>query len=190
MAEHTKVSGFTIREAGQDDLPLILSFIRELAEYERLLHEVTATEETLCRSLFGERKVAEVIFGEVEGEPVGFAVFFHNYSTFLGQQGIYIEDLFVRPAMRGRGIGRALFAHIARIARSRGCGRLDWWVLDWNEPALRFYASLGSRPMADWTVHRLTGAALAELAGGVDMGHPGETTAQQQSALSEGLKRS
>ena len=166
MVIQTKVPGLAIREAGQDDLALILSFIRELAEYERLLHEVTATEESLCESLFGERRVAEVIFGEFEGEPVAFAVFFHNYSTFLGQQGIYIEDLFVRPAMRGRGIGKALFAHIARIARGRCCARLDWWVLDWNEPALQFYATLGSKPMADWTVHRLTGEALAKLTEG------------------------
>ena len=164
MAIQKKVERFTIRKASQEDLSLILSFVKELAEYERLLHEVVATEETLQESLFGERKVAEVIFGELDSEPVAFAVFFHNYSTFLGRQGIYIEDLFVRPHMRGLGLGRAMFAHIARMAKERGCGRLDWWVLDWNEPAIMFYKSLGSVPMSAWTVHRLTGQALERLA--------------------------
>jgi len=164
MATQTTVPGFTIRKATLDDLSLILAFVKELAEYEKLLHEVRATEETLQKSLFGERKVAEVIFGEKDGEPVAFAVFFHNYSTFLGQQGIYIEDLFVRPHMRGLGIGKAMFAYIARIADERGCGRLDWWVLDWNKPAIKFYDSLGSVPMSAWTVYRLTGQALEKLA--------------------------
>jgi GNAT superfamily N-acetyltransferase len=164
MATQMKIPGFMIREASQEDLSLILSFVRELAGYERLLHEVVATEETLQESLFGERKVAEVIFGEVNGDPVSFAVFFHNYSTFLGRQGIYIEDLFVKPHMRGLGIGKAIFSHIARIAKERGCGRLDWWVLDWNEPAIRFYESLGALPMSAWTVYRLTGHAFEALA--------------------------
>jgi GNAT superfamily N-acetyltransferase len=164
MAIQTKIPGFMIREALREDLSLILSFVRELAGYERLLHEVVATEETLQESLFGERKVAEVIFGEVNGEPVSFAVFFHNYSTFLGRQGIYIEDLFVQPHMRSLGIGKAMFSHIARIAKERGCGRLDWWVLDWNESAIMFYESLGALPMSAWTVYRLTGQALEDLA--------------------------
>ena len=166
MTIPVKIPGFTIREALQEDISLILSFVRELAGYERLLHEVVATEETLRESLFGHHKVAEVIFGEIKGEPASFAVFFHNYSTFLGQQGIYIEDLFVKPQMRGLGIGKAMFAYIARIAKERGCGRLDWWVLDWNEPAIKFYASLGAVPMSAWTVYRLTGQALDDLAAG------------------------
>ncbi|MGD0210660.1 MAG: GNAT family N-acetyltransferase [Desulfomonilia bacterium] len=171
MAIQEKVAGFTIRKASQEDVSLILSFVRELAEYERLLHEVVASEESLRESLFGERKVAEVIFGDKDGDPVAFAVFFHNYSTFLGQQGIYIEDLFVKPHMRDLGIGRAMFAHIARIALERGCGRLDWWVLDWNEPAIKFYKSLGSVPMSAWTVQRLTGQALEKLADEGQLNH-------------------
>jgi GNAT superfamily N-acetyltransferase len=163
MSSRTKVPEFAIREALPGDVSLILSFIRDLARYEKLLHEVAATEETLQKSLFGERKAAEVLIGEMKGEPVCFALFFHNYSTFLGQQGIYIEDLFVKPQMRGLGIGKAMFAHIARIAKERGCGRLDWWVLDWNGPAIGFYKSLGSTPMSDWTVYRLSGQALDEL---------------------------
>jgi GNAT superfamily N-acetyltransferase len=167
MALQTRVPDLTIREALPEDACLILSFIKDLAEYEKLLHEVLATEETLRDSLFGERKVAEVILGEIDGEPVSFALFFHNYSTFLGQQGIYIEDLFVKPHMRGLGIGKAMFAYIARMAKERGCGRLDWWVLDWNEPAIKFYNSLGSVPMSEWTVYRLTGQALDDLADGL-----------------------
>jgi GNAT superfamily N-acetyltransferase len=164
MTIQERFEGFMIREALQEDLSLILSFIRELAGYERLLHEVVATEKSLQESLFGDKKVAEVIFGEVNGEPVSFAVFFHNYSTFLGRQGIYIEDLFVKPHMRGLGIGKAMFSHIARIAKERDCSRLDWWVLDWNEPAIRFYQSLGALPMSAWTVYRLTGQALENQA--------------------------
>jgi GNAT superfamily N-acetyltransferase len=166
MTSQTRVSELTIRKALPEDISLILSFIRDLAEYEKLLQEVIATEETLQGSLFGERKVAEVILGEIDGEPVGFALYFHNYSTFLAQQGIYIEDLFVKPHMRGLGIGKAMFAYIARIAKERGCGRLDWWVLGWNEPAIKFYQSLGSVPMSGWTVYRLTGQALDDLAAG------------------------
>jgi GNAT superfamily N-acetyltransferase len=153
-----------IRAATEDDVPLILSLIKELAEYERLSHEVVATEETLRDSLFGERRVAEVLIGHQEGEPAGFAVFFHNFSTFLGRPGIYLEDLFVRPEFRGSGIGRAMLVYLARLAKERGCGRLEWWVLDWNEPAIRFYKGLGAVPMDDWTVYRLTGEALEGLA--------------------------
>lgn len=154
-----------IRPATEADVPLILRFIRELAEYERLLHEVVATEERLRETLFGPRRAAEVVIAEdADGEALGFALFFHNYSTFLAQPGIYLEDLYVRPEARGRGTGRALLAHLARLAKERGCGRLEWWVLDWNESAIRFYRSLGAQPMDDWTVFRLTGGDLARLA--------------------------
>jgi GNAT superfamily N-acetyltransferase len=153
-----------IRAATEDDVPLILSLIKELAEYERLSHEVVATEESLRHWLFGERRVAEVLIGHHGSEPAGFALFFHNFSTFLGKPGIYLEDLYVRPEFRGAGIGRALLVHLAKLARERGCGRLEWWVLDWNEPAIRFYKSLGAVPMEEWTVYRLTEEALDELA--------------------------
>jgi GNAT superfamily N-acetyltransferase len=159
-------AGFRIREAAEEDVSLILAFIRELAEYERLAHEVVATEETLRESLFGERRVAEVLLGYVDDEPAAFALFFHNFSTFLGKPGIYLEDLFVRPRFRGAGLGRAMLSRLARLARERGCGRLEWWVLDWNEPAIGFYKGLGAEPMDDWTVYRVTGAALARLADG------------------------
>lgn len=155
-----------LRHATESDVPLVLTFIRELAGYERLAHEVVATEERLRRTLFGPRPFAEVVLAELEGEAVGFALFFHNYSTFLGLPGIYLEDLYVRPAARGAGVGRALLRHLARLAVERGCGRLEWWVLDWNEDAIRFYASLGARPMDEWTVFRLDGAALDRLAAG------------------------
>lgn len=159
------VSGTRIRLAANADVPLILRFIRELAEYERLLHEVVATEERLRETLFGARPAAEVVIAEdADGAALGFALFFHNYSTFLAQPGIYLEDLYVRPEARGRGAGRALLAHLARLARERGCGRLEWWVLDWNESAIRFYRSLGAQPMDDWTVFRLTGEELGRLA--------------------------
>ncbi len=146
-----------IRAATPDDVPLILSFVRELAEYERLSHEVVATEYTLRESLFGERRGAEVVIGYHEGTPAGFALFFHSFSTFLGKPGIYLEDLYVRPEFRGAGIGRALLAHLARLARERGCGRLEWSVLDWNEPAIGFYSKIGASPVSGWTVYRVTG---------------------------------
>ena len=154
----------TLRAATPGDVPLILRFIRELADYERLLHEVEATEERLRETLFGPRAYAEVVIAETQGEPQGFALFFHNYSTFLAKPGIYLEDLYVRPEARGRGIGRRLLAHLARLAKERGCGRLEWWVLDWNEPARRFYRSLGAEAMDEWTVHRVAGDALDRLA--------------------------
>ncbi len=154
-----------IRPATEDDVPLILSFIKELAEYERLSHEVVATEEILRESLFGERRVAEALLGYLGETPAAFALFFHNFSTFLGRPGIYLEDLFVRPRFRGSGVGRAMLVYLARLARERGCGRLEWWVLDWNEPAIRFYEALGAVPMNDWTVYRVSGEALEELAG-------------------------
>lgn len=155
-----------IRFATGDDAPLILSFIKELAEYEKLSQEVVATEEALRESLFGERRVAEVLLGYAGGEPVAFALFFHNFSTFLGRPGIYLEDLFVIPEHRGSGFGKAMLRYLARLAKERNCGRLEWWVLDWNEDAIRFYKSLGAVPMDEWTVFRLAGDALDELAAG------------------------
>ena len=154
----------TLRAATVDDVPLILAFIRGLADYERLLHEVVATEAGLRRALFGPRAYAEVVLAEDAGAPVGFALFFHTFSTFLGQPGIYLEDLFVVPEARGRGVGRSLLAHLARLAEERGCGRVEWAVLDWNAPAIRFYESLGARPNDEWTVDRLTGDSLTALA--------------------------
>jgi GNAT superfamily N-acetyltransferase len=154
-----------IRDAVRADVPVILRMIRGLAEYEKLSHEVTATEEKLSRSLFGARPAAEVLLAQVGAEPVGFAVHFSHFSTFLGSYGIYLEDLFVDPAWRGRGFGKQLLAHLARIAVARGCPRLEWSVLDWNEPAIRFYKSLGAQSMDDWTVFRLNGEPLGRLAG-------------------------
>ncbi len=156
--------GFELRPAAPADVPLILSFIKELAQYEKLAHEVEATEAVLHRTLFGERPAAEVLIGRFEGAPVSFALFFHNFSTFLGRPGIYLEDLYVRPAMRGKGVGRLMLAHLARLARERDCGRLEWWVLDRNEAAVGFYRSLGAEAMDDWTVYRVAGDALEKLA--------------------------
>jgi GNAT superfamily N-acetyltransferase len=153
-----------IRPATEDDVPIILSLIRELAEYERLSHEVVATEGLLRESLFGERRGAEVLIACCKGAPAGFALFFHSFSTFLGRPGIYLEDLYVKPEFRGRGIGRALLTHLARLAKERGCGRLEWAVLDWNEPAIKLYKSIGAVPMDEWTVYRVTGEALETLA--------------------------
>jgi GNAT superfamily N-acetyltransferase len=154
----------TIRFAAADDCAVILGFIRELAEYERLAHEVVADEAQLRATLFGARPAAEVLIAELGGAPVGFALFFPSYSTFLGRPGLYLEDLFVRPAARGRGCGLALMSALARIAVARGYGRLEWSVLDWNAPARRFYDSHGARPQSEWTVHRVTGAPLSALA--------------------------
>ena len=142
----------------------MLQFVRDLAEYEKLPHEVVATEEGLRQGLFGPRPYAEVVFACLENEEVGFALFFHNFSTFLGQPGIYLEDLFVRPSARGKGVGRRLLAHLAQLARDRGCGRLEWAVLDWNESAIGFYRGLGAKMMDAWRIFRLTGDALDRLA--------------------------
>ncbi|MBT3254755.1 MAG: GNAT family N-acetyltransferase [Candidatus Marinimicrobia bacterium] len=160
----TSIPDFVIREAVENDVPLILSFIHELAEYEKLANEVVATETVLRESLFGDRKVAEVFLGYYQGEAVAFALFFHNFSTFLGQPGIYLEDLYVKPQMRGKGLGKSMLAYIAHLARERKCGRFEWWVLDWNKSALKFYRSVGAIPMDEWTVQRLTGEALNQLA--------------------------
>lgn len=153
----------TFRRAAEPDLPLILEFIRELAEYEHMSGEVVATEELLRDWLF-ERRAAEVIFAEAEGREVGFALFFGNFSTFLGRGGIYLEDLFVKEQYRGRGYGRALLRELARIALSRGCGRLEWACLDWNRPSIDFYLSLDAEPMDEWTTYRLSGKTLEAMA--------------------------
>ena len=153
-----------IREATIDDVPAIAALIRALAEYERLAHEVTLDVGQLGAHLFGERRYAEVLVAEDAGEAVGFALYFHNFSTFLGQPGIYLEDLFVVPEHRGAGHGKALLAQLARIAVERGCGRLEWSVLDWNAPSIAFYRALGARAMDDWTTYRFSGEELAALA--------------------------
>ena len=154
----------SIRPAVAADLALIASLIRELAEYERLADEVRLKEAVLGQYLFGAQPMAEVVIGEVDGTAQGFALFFHNFSTFEGRPGIYLEDLFVRPQARGAGLGKALLAHLAGLALARGCARLEWSVLDWNEPAIGFYRALGARPMDEWTVMRVDGAALSGLA--------------------------
>jgi GNAT superfamily N-acetyltransferase len=154
-----------IRPATPADLPLILGFIRGLATYEKLLHEVEATEEKLGATLFGPRPAAECLLAFAgEGTPAGFAIFFTNYSTFLARPGLYLEDLFVSPEFRGQGIGKALLLHLARLAHQRGCGRMEWTVLDWNQPAIEFYESIGAERKTEWTICRLSGAALARHA--------------------------
>ena len=153
----------TIRPAEGADVPIIAELIRGLARFEKLEHEVTMTEDRLATNLFGTRRYAETLIAEQDGEPVGFALFFHNFSTFLAQPGIYLEDLFVLPDHRGGGIGRALLKELARLAVERGCGRLEWAVLDWNRDAIGFYERLGARPNSEWTVYRLAGEALTTL---------------------------
>lgn len=152
-----------IRPAAVADVPLILAYVRELAAYEKLAHEVVADEAGLRRTLFGEHPAAEVLLAAADGAEAGFALFFHTYSTFLGLPGLYLEDLFVRPEFRGRGIGRRLLSTLATLALARGCGRFEWSVLDWNEPAIGFYRKLGARPMEGWTVWRLNGPDLVAL---------------------------
>ncbi len=153
----------TFRSATRADAALILHFIRVLAEYEKLAHEVVATEEGLAESLFGPRATAEVLFAEIGGKEVGFALFFPNYSTFLGRQGMYVEDVCVLPQHRGQGVGKAFFAELGRIARARGYGRMEWWVLDWNRPAIDFYEKMGAQSMREWVVYRLTEAQIQAL---------------------------
>lgn len=153
-----------IRSATEADTPLIFEFIRGLAEYERLADRVVVTEAVLRESLFGRRQYAEVLIAEADGDPAGFALFFHNFSTFIGRPGIYLEDLFVKPEYRGNGYGKALLVRLAAIARERNCGRVEWAVLNWNKPAIDFYESIGAVPMTEWTVYRLTGEALEKLA--------------------------
>jgi GNAT superfamily N-acetyltransferase len=160
----TTKSEVRLRPATEDDLPLVLKLIKELAVYEKLAHEVTATEADLRESLFGAWPAAEAVLAYATDEPVGFAVYFHTFSTFVGRSGLYLEDLFVAPEWRGRGVGRKLLAHVAKVAVARGCGRMEWSVLDWNDLALGVYRRIGARAMSDWTVHRLTGQSLRDLA--------------------------
>ena len=155
---------FRIDSATEDDVPVIYRFIKGLADYEKLAHEMRATEDQLRATLFGARRDAEVVIARAGAQPVGFALFFHTYSTFLGQRGLYLEDLFVVPEWRGRGAGRALLSHLARLAIERECGRLEWTVLDWNAPAIRFYQGLGAQPMDGWIINRVSGDALSRLA--------------------------
>jgi GNAT superfamily N-acetyltransferase len=153
-----------ISSATEQDVPVILSFIRGLAEYEKLAHQFVATQDALRATLFGPRRYAEVLIGRLNGTPVGFALFFHNYSTFLAKPGIYLEDLFVQPEHRGKGVGKALLARVARIARQRDCGRLEWTVLDWNKPAIEFYHRIGAKSLPDWRVCRMTANEISKLA--------------------------
>jgi GNAT superfamily N-acetyltransferase len=160
----THLDDFTLRSATIDDVPSILGFIIELAEYEKLAHEVVATEDTLRETLFGPTPYAQVIIAELEGVPVGYALFFHNFSTFTGRPGIYLEDLYVQPKHRGQGFGKLLLAYLARKAVDMNCTRVEWSVLDWNQPAIDFYRSIGALPMDGWTVQRLDGDRLASFA--------------------------
>lgn len=157
------MSDFIIRVAREEDTSLVLRFIKELADYEQLLHEVVATEEILYESLF-VKKTAEVIIGEYQGKPIGFALFFHNFSTFLGRAGLYLEDLYITPNMRGKGYGKIMLAYLAKLAVERKCGRLEWWCLDWNQASIDFYKKMGAIPMDEWTVFRLTDDALIKMA--------------------------
>jgi GNAT superfamily N-acetyltransferase len=161
----TQAPGLDIAAATAADVPLILSLINELADYEKLRHEVIATEGSLHEALFGTRPSAEAVIARVEGEPAGFALYFHNFSTFLGKRGLYLEDLFVRPSYRGRAIGKSLLSYLAALAIRRDCGRFEWAVLDWNRPARDFYEGLGAQPKSDWIIHRITDDALRRLAG-------------------------
>ncbi len=165
MEYETRIPDFTIRLAAVEDVPTILMFIRGLAEYEELAHEVVATEALLQETLFGAKPAAEVVIGELAGKPVCFALFFTNYSTFLGKPGLYLEDVFVLPEMRGRGLGKVLLAYLAKLAVERGYGRFEWAVLDWNTPAINFYLAQGAVMMDDWRICRVTGEALRQLAG-------------------------
>lgn len=159
-------SKIDIRPATIDDCSVILSFIRELAVYEQLEHELVATPEILAETLFGDKAYAEVLIGEYDGTPVAYALFFHSFSTFHGRPGIYLEDVYVQPAMRGRGIGKLIMRTLAQLALERGCARFEWSVLDWNAPSIAFYRALGAQPMEGWTVQRVTGRALRDLAAG------------------------
>jgi GNAT superfamily N-acetyltransferase len=164
MSFSASLPDFEIRPATIDDVPLILSFIKKLAQYEGLAQEVVATEESLRETLFNSRKTAEVVIGDLQNKPIGLVLFFHNYSTFLGRPGLYIEDLFVDETYRRRGFGSALLSYVARLAIERNCGRLEWSVLDWNKPAIEFYTKFGAVPMSGWTVFRVTGQSLENLA--------------------------
>ena len=164
----TPVPGLRLRHAERTDAALVLDFVKRLAEYEKLSHQVVASVADIESALFGERPFAEVVIAELDGAPAGFILWFPNYSTFLGKPGIYIEDLFVLPELRGRGLGKRLLAYVARVAHERGWGRVEWSVLDWNAPALRFYESIGAEAKTEWVLQRLTGPALAALAHAFD----------------------
>ncbi len=156
--------GFELRAPGIDEVHLVVGFIRELAEYERLLDDCKITEEVLRESLFGRRPYAETLLAFLDDKPIGFCLYFHNYSTFLGKPGLYLEDLYIQPEYRNRGFGKVILAHLAALAIERGCGRFEWSVLDWNEPSIAFYRKIGAEPMNDWTLQRITGEALTNLA--------------------------
>lgn len=160
----TTIAGLSLRLATKHDVPQILVFIQALADYEKLAAEVVATEEKLAATLFADKAFAEVVIADYQGEPAGFALFFHNYSTFLAKPGIYLEDLFVDPSLRGKGIGKALITYLAKLAVERDCGRLEWSVLDWNQPAIDFYQSLGATMLHDWRINRVTGPTLVAMA--------------------------
>jgi GNAT superfamily N-acetyltransferase len=160
----TRIKGFVIRHAEKKDVGLIYSLIRDLAEYEKMLDEMVATEELLEKYLFGKKKSVEVVLGYYNDVPAGFALFFHNFSTFVGKPGLYLEDLYIKPEYRGKGFGKALLAYLAKLAVERDCGRYEWVVLNWNEPSLEFYKSLGARIMDEWLIHRVSGNALQKLA--------------------------
>ena len=163
MLIDTNLEDFKLRFAEIEDVSLILEFIKELADYEKMLNEVVATEEALIESLF-KRKMAEVIIGEYKNKPVAFALFFHNFSTFLGKPGIYLEDLYVKPEMRGKGMGKVMLSFLAKLSIERKCGRLEWWCLDWNKSSMEFYKQMGATPMNEWTVYRVFDDALDKLA--------------------------
>ena len=158
-----QLEDFNIRCTSEEDIPTILGFIKALAEYERLSHEVVTTEEVLRQYLF-EKKFAETVIAEYKGKPVGFALYFHNFSTFVGKAGVYLEDLFVKPEYRGNGFGKALLVHLAKLAKERDCGRFEWSVLDWNDPSIKFYESIGASMMKEWRIMRVSGEALTTLA--------------------------
>ena len=160
----TNIPGCTLRFAHEQDNALVFSFIRKIAEYEKMSNDVVTTEEMLYDSLF-VRRAAQVVLAEYEGKPVGFALFFHNFSTFTGRQGLYLEDVFVDPGMRGKGIGKVLLTFLARVAVERGCGRMEWTCLNWNKPSIAFYEKLGAKAMSDWSVYRLEGETLQKAAG-------------------------
>ena len=164
MNIQTRIDGFEIRKATRKDVPLVLDFIGKLAAYEKLTHEVVATEDLLEKYMFGDEKVAEVVIGTYRDDPVGFVIYFFNFSTFLARPGIYLEDLYVLEEHRGKGFGKALLAYLAKLAIEKNCGRLEWAVLDWNKPSIEFYKSLGTKLMDEWIIHRLTGEALTQLA--------------------------
>ncbi|HWT27772.1 MAG TPA: GNAT family N-acetyltransferase [Mobilitalea sp.] len=168
MLNASEQNDFILRFAKREDAALILNFIRELAAYEQMEDQVTATEASLIETIFNQKK-AEVIIGEYQQKPVAFALFFHNYSTFLGKPGIYLEDLFVKPEMRGKGFGKTILSYLANLALERNCGRLEWSCLDWNEPSIKFYKQMGSIPMDEWTVYRVSGDALENLSGRLDV---------------------